>query len=79
VAIVNTHAGTSDATHRAFALAAGQAHAAIHQLDLITFNFDIPAAFLNRNPLPRDKTGNTHLLIALYKSKTCEVIQQQNL
>jgi hypothetical protein len=48
----DTHAGTSDATHRAFTLAA-------FNLDLITFNFDIPAAFLNRNPLPRDKTGNT--------------------
>jgi len=61
----DTHAGTSDATHRAFTLAAGQAHAAIHQLDLITFNFDIPAAFLNKNPLPRDKTGNTQFFLAL--------------
>ena len=77
----DTHAGTSDATHRAFTLAAGQAHAAIHKLELITFNFDIPAAFLNRNPLPRDKTGNTQLFTRTpsylpppYNSKTCEVI-----
>ena len=77
----DTHAGTSDATHRAFALAAGQAHAAIHNLQLITFNFDIPAAFLNNNPLPRTKTGNTQLftrtpanLPAPYNNKICEVI-----
>jgi hypothetical protein len=77
----DTHAGTSDATHRAFTLAAGQAHAAIHKLDLITFNFDIPAAFLNKNPLPRDKTGNTQLFTRTpsylpppYDNKTCEVI-----
>ena len=77
----DTHAGTSDATHRAFTLAAGQAHAAVHKLDLITFNFDIPAAFLNRNPLPRDKTGNTQLFTRTpsylpppYNNKTCEVI-----
>jgi hypothetical protein len=77
----DTHAGTSDATHRAFTLAAGQAHAAVHNLDLITFNFDIPAAFLNKNPLPRDKTGNTQLftrtpsnLPSPYDNKICEVI-----
>ena len=40
-----------------------------------------PAAFLNRNPLPRDKTGNTQLFTRTpsylpppYNSKTCEVI-----
>ena len=77
----DTHAGTSDATHRAFTLAAGQAHAAIHNLNLITFNFDIPAAFLNNNPLPREKTGNTQLFTRTpanlpppYDNKTCEVI-----
>ena len=77
----DTHAGTSDATHRAFTLAAGQAHAAIHKLDLITFNFDIPAAFLNKNPLPREKTGNTQLFTRTpsnlpppYDNKICEVI-----
>jgi hypothetical protein len=77
----DTHAGTSDATHRAFTLAAGQAHAVVHNLDLITFNFDIPATFLNKNPLPREKTGNTQLftrtplnLPSPYDNKICEVI-----
>ena len=80
----DTHAGTFDA---AFALAAGQAHAAIHNLQLITFNFfdDISAAFLNNNPLPHDKTGNTQLftrtpanLPAPYNNKIYEVIGAHN-
>ena len=77
----STHAGTSDATHRAFILAAGQAHVAVHNLDLITFNFHIPAVFLNKNPLPREKTGNTQLFTRTpsnlpppYDNKICEVI-----
>lgn len=56
-----THAGTSDAPHRAFTLASNLSHAAHHNLKLITFSFDIPAAFLNRNPLTRAHTGNTQL------------------
>lgn len=56
-----THAGTSDATHRAFVLAAGLAHAAHIGLPLLTFSFDIPAAFINKNALTRTHTGNTQL------------------
>jgi hypothetical protein len=61
----NTHASTSSPTHRAFVLAVGQADAAIRGKDLTTFSFDIPAAFINGNKLPRSLTGNTQLLTRL--------------
>ena len=76
-----THAGTSDSTHRAFALAAGQAYAAQTKQTLLTFAFDVPAAFLNKNALPREKTGNIQLLTRSpsnfpppYNDSLCEVV-----
>jgi hypothetical protein len=77
----DTHASTSSPTHRAFVLAVGQADAAIRGKDLITFSFDIPAAFINGNKLPRSLTGNTQLLTRLqsnlpppYSRALCEVV-----
>jgi len=76
-----TFAGTSDATHRAFALATSLAHASIHNFQLITFCFDVPAAFLNKNPLTRAHTGQTQLITRMppnipppYDNALCEVI-----
>jgi hypothetical protein len=75
-----THAGTSDATHRMFVLATAMADAATRGVQLITFSYDIPAAFLNKNPLTREHTGGrqlvTHMpegLPAPYNSATAEV------
>ena len=77
----DTHAGTSDSTHRAFTLAAGQAHASQTHQKLITFAFDVPAAFLNKNALPREKTGNVQLITKSpsifpppYSNSLCEII-----
>jgi hypothetical protein len=77
----DTHAGTSDSTHRAFTLAAGQAHASQSHQKLITFAFDVPAAFLNKNALPREKTGNVQLITKSpsifpppYNNSLCEII-----
>lgn len=76
-----THAGTSDSTHRAFSLACGIAHSSHHKLKLITFNFDVPAAFINKNKLPRSLTGGTQLITRTpsvlpppYDDKLCEII-----
>jgi len=76
----DTHAGTSDPQHRMFTLAAAKAHAAHHNLALLTFDFDIPAAFLNKNALTRADTNNTQLITRTppslpppYNGVTCEV------
>ena len=76
----DTHAGTSDVTHRMFVLAAAKAHAAHQGIPLITFDFDVPAAFLNKNALTRAHTNGTqlftrtsNLLPPPYKDVTCAV------
>ena len=51
-----THAGTSDATHRSFVLATSLADSTLRSTPLITFDFDIPGAFLNNNPLTRSNS-----------------------
>ena len=75
-----THAGTSDVTHRMFVLAAAKAHAAHQSIPLITFDFDVPAAFLNKNALTRAHTNGTQLFTRTspllpppYNNVTCAV------
>jgi hypothetical protein len=62
-----TFAGTTDANHRQFALAAAQADAAHRLKTLYTGSCDIPAAFINGNKLPRSATGGVQLYIRLSK------------
>ena len=76
-----THAGTSDATHRSIVLATSLADSALRAAPLITFEFDIPGAFLNNNPLTRDHTGQTQLCTRMtsdlpppYGDALCEVV-----
>jgi hypothetical protein len=61
----DTFAGTTDANHRQFALAAAQADAAHRGKTLYTGSCDIPAAFLNGNKLTRDLTGGVQLYTRL--------------
>ena len=63
-----------------FVLAAAKAHAAHQGIPLITFDFDVPAAFLNKNALTRAHTNGTqlftrtsNLLPPPYKDVTCAV------
>ena len=60
-----TFAGTTDANHRQFALAAAQADAAHRLKTLYTGSCDIPAAFINGNKLPRSATGGVQLYTRL--------------
>ena len=60
-----THAGTSDPAHRIFILATALADAAVRDKKLVTASFDINAAFINNNPLPRSATGGHQLLVRL--------------
>ena len=62
-----THAGTSDPAHRIFILATALADAALRDKKLVTASFDINAAFINGNPLPRNQTGGHQLLVHLPK------------
>jgi hypothetical protein len=62
-----THAGTSDPAHRIFILATALADAAARDKTLVTASFDINAAFLNGNRLPRTDTGGHQLLVRLPK------------
>jgi len=61
----DTHAGTSDAPHRNFVLATSQADAAHRGVKLITFDFDVPAAFLNKNALTREHTNQIQICTRL--------------
>lgn len=77
----DTHAGTSDAPHRIFVLATSVADAAHRGKTLITFDFDLPAAFINKNALTREHTGQTQLFTRMPKdlppphgNALCEVI-----
>lgn len=77
----DTHAGTSDATHRSFVLATSIADSTVRSKPLITFDFDIPGAFLNNNPLTREHTGQTQLCTRMtkdlpppYGGALCEVV-----
>jgi len=77
----DTHAGTSDAPHRNFVLASSLADATHRSVPLITFDFDVPAAFLNKNPLTREHTGGTQLCTRMPSNLTpplnnalCEVV-----
>lgn len=66
----NTHAGTSDQTHRTAAIAMALADS-VHRGkrdDLRIINFDLPSAFINNNPLPREKTGGYQLFTRLPES-----------
>jgi hypothetical protein len=63
----STHAGTSDSTHRSFVLATSLADSTARAVPLISFDFDIPGAFLNNNPLTREHTGNTQLCTRMTK------------
>lgn len=76
-----THAGTSDAPHRIFVLATSIADAAHRGKALITFDFDVPAAFINKNQLTRAQTGQTQLCTRMPKDlpyphggALCEVV-----
>lgn len=76
-----THAGTSDAPHRVFVLASSLADAAHRGVKLITFSFDVPAAFINKNALTREHTGQTQLCTRMpadmpppYGNALCEVV-----
>ncbi len=77
---LDTHASTSSPAHRIFVLAVGLADATTRDKDLTTFSFDIPAAFINGNKLPRNLTGNTQIITRLppdlpppYSKALCEV------
>lgn len=77
----DTHASTSSPVDRAFVLATGLADAASRHKDLITFDFDIPAAFINGNELPLTLTGDTQLITKLpsalpepFSNQLCEVV-----
>ena len=76
-----THAGTSDSTHRSFVLATSLADSTSRAVPLISFDFDIPGAFLNNNPLTRKHTGNTQLCTRMtkdlpppYGGALCEIV-----
>ena len=76
-----THAGTSDSTHRSFVLATSLADSTARAVPLISFDFDIPGAFLNKNPLTREHTGNTQLCTRMtkdlpppYGGALCEIV-----
>ena len=76
-----THAGTSDSTHRSFVLATSLTDPTSRAVPLISFDFDIPGAFLNNNPLTRDHTGNTQLCTRMtnelpppYGGALCEIV-----
>ena len=77
----STHAGTSDSTHRSFVLATSLADSTARAVPLISFDFDIPGAFLNNNPLTREHTGNTQLCTRMtkelpppYGGALCEIV-----
>jgi hypothetical protein len=59
-----THAGTSDASQRAFVVAVTLADCATRNCfdRLHVVGFDFPSAFINGNTLPRSATGGTQLV-----------------
>ena len=62
-----THAGTSDAKHQLVALAIGIADATHRGVIINSFDFDIEAAFINGNKLPRELTGGRQIITTLPK------------
>jgi hypothetical protein len=79
-----THAGTSDATQRAFIMAITLADCATRKCfdRLQVVGFDFPSAFINGNSLPRSATGGIQLVTRIpdsplisdeYRNKLAEI------